>query len=77
MWIRTIQDKDRKLYKKRSNRMRRNRQHVMVSPQNCKLLDKLAGPWYTKPHYYVDDPYEPYHQREEFLYTRRRPLPPS
>ncbi|OWR42659.1 50S ribosomal protein L35 [Danaus plexippus plexippus] len=29
--------------------------------------------YWKKPRYYVDDPYAPYHTREEFPVTRRKP----
>ncbi|XP_065224154.1 large ribosomal subunit protein bL35m [Planococcus citri] len=66
-WIRTIGEKPSD-YKK-------FRRHVFCNAQQSRLLDKLAGGWYMKPHYYVDDPYEPYHNREEYLYSRKKPVP--
>lgn len=55
--------------------MRRLRKHVFCNAQQSRLLDRLSAPWFKKRHYFIDDPYEPYHTRDEFLYTRNKPLP--
>lgn len=57
--------------------MKRLRQHVFCNAQQSRLLDKLTGPYFKRRHFYVDDEYEPYHSREEFLFTRKKPLPPT
>lgn len=80
VWIRTMCGRHKKLWKKKSNRKRRLRQHVMCNATQSRLLDKMAGPYWTKRRYYVDDPYEPYHTREEFPHSATKPkvfIPPS
>ncbi|RZC39110.1 Ribosomal L35p domain containing protein [Asbolus verrucosus] len=74
-WIRTKCGRHKKLWKKSSARKRRLRQHVFCNATQSNLLDKMVGKYWTKPRYYVDDPYEPYHSREEFPFTAVKPKP--
>ncbi|XP_075232017.1 mitochondrial ribosomal protein L35 [Lycorma delicatula] len=74
IWIRTKCGRHKKLYKKSSARKRRLREHVFCNAQQSNLLDKMVTKFWKRPKYYVDDPYEPYHKREEFLLTRKQPL---
>nr|CAD7440013.1 unnamed protein product [Timema bartmani]CAD7454993.1 unnamed protein product [Timema tahoe] len=74
-WIRTRSGRHKKLWKKKENLRRRLRQHVFCNATQSWLLDKMVTKYWRQPRYYVDDPYEPYHTREEFLVTRKKPLP--
>lgn len=74
-WIRTKCGRNKKLWKKTSARKRRLRQHVLCNATQSRLLDKMVGSYWRKPKYYVDDPYNPYHSREEFVYTAKKPRP--
>lgn len=74
-WIRTKCGRNKKLWKKTTNRKRRLRQHVFCNSTQSTLLDKMVGKYWRKPKYYVDDPYEPYHSREEFPLTAMKPRP--
>uniref|UniRef100_A0A182JC18 50S ribosomal protein L35 n=1 Tax=Anopheles atroparvus TaxID=41427 RepID=A0A182JC18_ANOAO len=74
-WIRTLSGRNKKLWRKRANRKRRLRQHVLVNGTQATLLDKMVTKYWKRPRHYIDDPYAPYHTREEFAYTRRKPLP--
>ncbi|XP_044267371.1 39S ribosomal protein L35, mitochondrial [Tribolium madens] len=79
-WIRTMCGRHKKLWKKSGANKRRLRQHVMCNATQSYLLDKMAGRYWTKRRYYVDDPYEPYHTREEFPLSAQKPkvfVPPS
>ncbi|CAH1404642.1 unnamed protein product [Nezara viridula] len=76
VWIRTICGRHKKLYKKSANRKRRLRRHVFTTATQSWLLDKMVTKFWRKPRFYVDDPYEPYHKREEFFITRKRPFVP-
>ncbi|EFA09638.1 39S ribosomal protein L35, mitochondrial-like Protein [Tribolium castaneum] len=79
-WIRTMCGRHKRLWKKSGANKRRLRQHVMCNASQSYLLDKMAGPFWTKRRYYVDDPYEPYHTREEYPLSARKPkvfVPPS
>ncbi|XP_052902550.1 39S ribosomal protein L35, mitochondrial [Anopheles moucheti] len=73
-WIRTISGRHKKMWRKRGNRKRRLRQHVLVNGTQATLLDKMVTKYWKRPRYYINDPYTPYHTREEFVYTRRKPL---
>lgn len=53
--------------------------HVLINATRSKMLDKMVALKWRTPKYFVDDPYEPYHKREEYFRTRTkpRPLPPG
>lgn len=72
-WIRTKIGRHKKLWKKSPNQKRRLKQHVFCNATQNTLLDKMVTRYWKKPRYYVDDPYAPYHTREEFPVTRRKP----
>lgn len=74
-WIRTKCGRNKKLWKKSAARKRRLKQHVFCNATQSTLLDKMVGSYWRKPKYYVDDPYEPYHTRDEFVYTSKKPRP--
>lgn len=73
-WIRTRQGRHKKMWRKTAALKRRLRQHVFVNGTQAHLLDKMVTPFWRRPRHYVDDPYRPYHSREEFSATRRQPL---
>uniref|UniRef100_A0A182YNI5 50S ribosomal protein L35 n=1 Tax=Anopheles stephensi TaxID=30069 RepID=A0A182YNI5_ANOST len=73
-WIRTISGRHKKMWRKKGNRKRRLRQHVLVNGAQATLLDKMVTKYWKRPRYYINDPYAPYHTREEFVYTRRKAL---
>ncbi|XP_011693280.1 PREDICTED: 39S ribosomal protein L35, mitochondrial [Wasmannia auropunctata] len=75
VWIRTRSGRHNKLWTKSSSRKKRLRRHVFCNATQSTLLDKMVSKYWKRRHYYVDDPYEPYHDREEFLITRKKPLP--
>ena len=68
--------RNKKLYKKSANRKRRLRQHVFTNATQSWLLDKMVTKYWRKRRFYVDDPDEPYHNREEFTITRKKPSLP-
>ncbi|ETN62291.1 39S ribosomal protein L35, mitochondrial [Anopheles darlingi] len=73
-WIRTLSGRHKKLWRKKANRKRRLRQHVLVNATQATLLDKMVTKYWKRPRHYINDPYAPYHTREEFVYTRRKAL---
>lgn len=73
-WIRTHSGRNKKLWKKSHNLRHRLRQHVICNSQQSWLLDKMVTKYWRRPKYYVNDPYTPYHEREEFLATKKKPL---
>ncbi|XP_063834824.1 large ribosomal subunit protein bL35m [Ostrinia nubilalis] len=73
-WIRTKVGRQKRLWKKSPAQKRRLRQHVFCNATQSTLLDKMVTKFWRKPKYYVDDPYAPYHTREEFVITRKKPI---
>ncbi|XP_033232209.1 39S ribosomal protein L35, mitochondrial [Belonocnema kinseyi] len=75
IWIRTKCGRNSNLWRKSLNRRKRLGRHVFCNATQSWLLDKMVTKFWRRPKYYVDDPYEPYHYRENFNLTRRKPLP--
>ncbi|XP_077259446.1 mitochondrial ribosomal protein L35 [Temnothorax americanus] len=75
IWIRTRSARHNKLWTKTTARKKRLRRHVFCNATQSTLLDKMTSKYWRRRHYYIDDPYEPYHNREEFMITRKNPLP--
>lgn len=73
-WIRTRQGRHKKMWKKTGSLKRRLRQHVLVNGTQAWLLDKMVTKFWRRPKYYVDDPYRPYHSRNEYPNTRKTPI---
>ncbi|XP_017794771.1 PREDICTED: 39S ribosomal protein L35, mitochondrial [Habropoda laboriosa] len=75
IWIRTRTARNRKLWKKSARKRHKLKQHVFCNASQSALLDKMVTRYWKRRHYYVDDPYNPYHLREEFPFTRKYPKP--
>ena len=75
MWIRTISTRRVRNWLKSENRRRRHKQHVFTSGSQSYLLDKMVTKFWKRPRYYPEDIYNPYHSREEFLWTQKKPRP--
>ncbi|XP_063993239.1 large ribosomal subunit protein bL35m [Diachasmimorpha longicaudata] len=75
IWIRTKASRHKRRWKKSAANARRSRQHVFCNSTQSWMLDKMVSPFWRKPKFWVDDPYAPYHKREEFWATRTKPLP--
>lgn len=73
-WIRTRCGRHKKMWKKSNNRKHRLQQHVLVNGQQSNLLDKMVTKFWKRPKYYIDDIYEPYHERTFYL-ARQKPMP--
>lgn len=71
-WIRTKSGRHKKLWKKSPPQKRRLRQHVFTNSTQSYLLDKMVTSFWRRPKNYIDDPYKPYHTREEFYVTKRK-----
>lgn len=78
IWIRTRAGRAKRLWTKSSARKYRLRQHVFCNRQQSKLLDKMVTDFWKRPKYWVDDPYAPYHKRENFdtYFPQKRPFYP-
>lgn len=75
IWIRRYVAHNKHMWRKSHGRKRRLRQHIFTNGTQSWLLDKMVTNYWRRPRFYVDDPYNPYHEREEFMYTRKKPLP--
>lgn len=73
-WIRPKVGRNKKLWKKSLAQKRRLRQHVFCNSTQSTMLDKMVTKFWKRPKYYVEDPYRPYHTREEFDVTRKKPI---
>jgi large subunit ribosomal protein L35 len=72
-WIRTIVGRNKRKWKKTPKRKIRAARHVFCNATQSTLLDKMVTKFWRKRRYYVDDIYEPYHQREDYVMTARKP----
>lgn len=72
-WIRTRCGRHKKMHKKCPNLKHRLRQHVFVNATQSYLLDKMVTKFWKRPKFYIDDPYEPYHERS-YYFARRKPI---
>ncbi|XP_034664848.1 39S ribosomal protein L35, mitochondrial [Drosophila subobscura] len=71
-WIRTHSGRQKKLFKKSNALRRRLRQHVFTNASQSWLLDKMVTNFWRRPKHYVDDPYAPYHKRDEYFATKSK-----
>lgn len=71
-WIRTHSGRQKKLFKKSAELRRRLRQHVFTNATQSWLLDKMVTSYWRRPRHYVDDPYSPYHKRDEYFATKSK-----
>lgn len=71
-WIRTHSGRQKKLFKKSMELRRRLRQHVFTNATQSWLLDKMVTSYWRRPRHYIDDPYAPYHKRDEYFATKSK-----
>ncbi|XP_071767058.1 large ribosomal subunit protein bL35m [Centroberyx gerrardi] len=63
LWIRRKAGYKKKLWKKMPARRKRLREHVFCNKTQCKLLDKMTTSFWKRRNWYLDDPYQKYHDR--------------
>ncbi|KAF2365005.1 hypothetical protein FHG87_004236 [Trinorchestia longiramus] len=73
VWIRPQQFQHKKLWARRNKFQAK--QFMFLSKEHCETFDKMVTTYYRTRRYYPDDPLRPYHQRENFGPTRRKPGP--
>lgn len=73
-WIRTRSGRHKKMWKKSGALKRRLRQHIFVNATQSWLLDSMVTRFWRKPKHYINDPYKPYHKRNEIPQTRAKPI---
>ncbi|XP_017073552.2 39S ribosomal protein L35, mitochondrial [Drosophila eugracilis] len=71
-WIRTHSGRQKKLFKKSSALRRRLKQHVFTNATQSWLLDKMVTNFWRRPKHYINDPYRPYHSRNEYYATQSK-----
>ncbi|KAH8346578.1 hypothetical protein KR084_005472, partial [Drosophila pseudotakahashii] len=71
-WIRTHSGRQKKLFKKSSALRRRLKQHVFTNATQSWLLDKMVTSFWRRPKHYINDPYRPYHSRNEYYATQSK-----
>ncbi|CAG0883974.1 unnamed protein product [Cyprideis torosa] len=72
-WVHPYPGRFRKLYRKTGKIKSELRRFLIAGEELTHMLDSMVNEKWRKPRYYVDDPYERYHKRENFEITRRRP----
>ncbi|KAJ8382458.1 hypothetical protein SKAU_G00032360 [Synaphobranchus kaupii] len=63
LWLRRKSGYKKKLWKKLPARRRRLRQHVFCNKTQSKLLDKMTTSFWKRRNWYLNDPYQKYHDR--------------
>ncbi|KAH8274715.1 hypothetical protein KR026_002795, partial [Drosophila bipectinata] len=62
----------KKLFKKSAALRRRLKQHVFTNATQSWLLDKMVTSFWRRPKHYINDPYRPYHRRDEYFATQSK-----
>ncbi|KAM4053781.1 large ribosomal subunit protein bL35m [Anomaloglossus baeobatrachus] len=63
LWIRRKAGYKKKLWKKSAARKKRLREIVFCNKTQSKLLDKMTSSFWKRRNWYIDDPYQKYHDR--------------
>ncbi|OXB50967.1 UNVERIFIED_CONTAM: hypothetical protein H355_005225 [Colinus virginianus] len=63
LWVRRKSGYKKKLWKKSTAQKKRLREFVLCNGTQCKLLDKMTTSFWRRRNWYVDDPYQKYHDR--------------
>eukprot|EP00075_Anas_platyrhynchos_P022298 XP_027311551.1 39S ribosomal protein L35, mitochondrial [Anas platyrhynchos] len=63
LWVRRKSGYKKKLWKKSAAQKKRLREMVLCTRTQCKLLDKMTTSFWKRRNWYVDDPYQKYHDR--------------
>ncbi|TSN67068.1 39S ribosomal protein L35, mitochondrial [Bagarius yarrelli] len=63
LWVRRKAGYKKKLWKKSAARKKRLREHVFCNKTQCKKLDKMTTSFWKRRNWYLNDPYQKYHDR--------------
>ncbi|XP_015718082.1 39S ribosomal protein L35, mitochondrial isoform X1 [Coturnix japonica] len=63
LWVRRKSGYKKKLWKKSTAQKKRLREFVLCNRTQSKLLDKMTTSFWKRRNWYVDDPYQKYHDR--------------
>ncbi|GFT48990.1 39S ribosomal protein L35, mitochondrial [Nephila pilipes] len=69
IWIRRRAGCHKRLHKRNSKDKYNLRQHVVCTQTQCLMLDKMTTDFWKKRKYFIDDPFEPYHDRNNLDYV--------
>ncbi|GIY12991.1 39S ribosomal protein L35, mitochondrial [Caerostris darwini] len=69
LWIRRRAGCHKHLWKKTGKDRYNFQQHVVCTKTQCLMLDRMITDHWKKRKYYIDDPFEPYHTRNNFDYV--------
>ncbi|XP_023690164.2 large ribosomal subunit protein bL35m [Paramormyrops kingsleyae] len=63
LWLRRKAGYKKKLWKKKSVRKKRLREHVFCNATQSRMLNKMTTSFWKRRNWYLDDPYQKYHDR--------------
>ncbi|XP_064007779.1 large ribosomal subunit protein bL35m isoform X2 [Pogoniulus pusillus] len=63
LWVRRGAGYKKRLWKKSAAQRRRLRELMLCTRTQCKLLDKMTTSFWKRRNWYLDDPYQKYHNR--------------
>ncbi|XP_036603903.1 39S ribosomal protein L35, mitochondrial [Trichosurus vulpecula] len=63
LWVRKKAGYKKRLWKKKPARKRRLREQVFCNKTQSKLLDKMTTSFWKRRNWYIDDPFQKYHDR--------------
>ncbi|XP_055946474.1 39S ribosomal protein L35, mitochondrial-like isoform X2 [Argiope bruennichi] len=69
LWIRRRAGCHKRLHKRNHRDKYNLTQHVVCTKTQCLMLDRMITNYWKKPKYFLDDPFEPYHKRNNFDYV--------
>ncbi|GFQ88223.1 39S ribosomal protein L35, mitochondrial [Trichonephila clavata] len=74
IWIRRRAGCHKRLHKRTGEEKYNLRQHVVCTQTQCLMLDKMITDHWKKRKYFIDDPFEPYHDRNnlDYVYPYRK-----
>ncbi|XP_030348940.1 39S ribosomal protein L35, mitochondrial [Strigops habroptila] len=65
LWVRRQAGYKKRLWKKSASQKKRLREFMLCTRTQCKLLDKMTTSFWKRRNWYVDDPYQKYHDRTD------------
>ncbi|NXX39458.1 RM35 protein, partial [Tricholaema leucomelas] len=63
LWVRRGAGYKKRLWKKSAAQRKRLRELMLCTRTQCKLLDKMTTSFWKRRNWYLDDPYQKYHNR--------------
>uniref|UniRef100_A0A0N5A8M4 39S ribosomal protein L35, mitochondrial n=1 Tax=Syphacia muris TaxID=451379 RepID=A0A0N5A8M4_9BILA len=63
LWIHMRPGNHKLRYWKDETYQKTSEYYETCTKEECFMLDRMMTPFWLRPHYYINDPYEPYHER--------------